>query len=163
MFAAIWIYLRHYLNWCILWAVLTEFRTVGPFDLDWATEQYKCWISQIICFALLASLQAVNLFWLYFIFKIARNYLFAKTWADERSEGEADEADEADESDRIDDGAVDAKAANGERTEMNGRPVLHDAPRREGESYAEAVKEGTDMEDEKEKKKKKQSETKKAL
>src|SRR4051794_17258420 len=58
MFVGWWIYLRHFLNLKILWAVLTEFRTVGPFELNWETQQYKCWISQYITFGLLASLQA---------------------------------------------------------------------------------------------------------
>jgi acyl-CoA-dependent ceramide synthase len=86
-----WIYLRHYLNLKILWAVLTEFRTVGPFELNWETQQYKCWISQYITFALLASLQAVNLFWLYLILRILANYIFNSVTKDERSEDEEEE------------------------------------------------------------------------
>jgi acyl-CoA-dependent ceramide synthase len=88
LFACIWIYLRHYINLCILWATLTEFRTVGPFELNWEMEQYKCWISQYVTFGLLASLQAVNLFWLYLIFRIAKNFVFNKTATDPRSDDE---------------------------------------------------------------------------
>jgi acyl-CoA-dependent ceramide synthase len=88
LFACVWIYLRHYINMCILWATLTEFRTVGPFELDWETQQYKCWISQYITFALLASLQAVNLFWLYLILRIAKNFVFNSTATDPRSDDE---------------------------------------------------------------------------
>lgn len=83
-----WIYLRHFINLKILWAVLTEFRTVGPFELNWETQQYKCWISQYITFALLASLQAVNLFWLFLILRILKNYLFDNIKKDERSDDE---------------------------------------------------------------------------
>lgn len=90
-----WIYLRHYLNLKILWAVLTEFRTVGPYELNWETQQYKCWISQVITFSLLASLQAVNLFWLYLILRILRNYLFNNVRRDERSDNEDEEEEEA--------------------------------------------------------------------
>lgn len=90
-FVGIWIYLRHVLNLKILWAVLTEFRTVGPFELNWETQQYKCWISQYITFALLASLQAVNLFWLFLILRILANYIFTNVTKDERSDDEESE------------------------------------------------------------------------
>lgn len=86
--------MRHYINLKILWAVLTEFRTVGPFDLNWETQQYKCWISQYITFALLASLQAVNLFWLFLILRILANYIFTSETKDERSEDEEEEEEE---------------------------------------------------------------------
>src|ERR1700758_1377789 len=88
MFVCVWIYLRHYLNLRILWATLTEFRTVGPFELNWETQQYKCWISQYITFALLACLQAVNLFWLFLILRIAKNYVLSNIAQDERSDDE---------------------------------------------------------------------------
>lgn len=83
-----WVYLRHYINLKILWATLTEFRTVGPYDLNWETQQYKCWISQSITFALLASLQAVNLFWLFLILRILSNYFINNVKKDERSDDE---------------------------------------------------------------------------
>lgn len=90
-FIFVWVYLRHYLNLRILWATLTEFRTVGPFELNWETQQYKCWISQYITFALLACLQAVNLFWLFLILRIAKNYVLSNIAQDERSEDEDEE------------------------------------------------------------------------
>ena len=86
-----WIYLRHYINWWILYANLTTFRTIGAYELNWETQHYKSWISQVICFGLLASLQAVNLFWLYLIIRIARNYVFKRDWVDERSEAESED------------------------------------------------------------------------
>lgn len=90
-----WIYLRHYLNLHILWATLTKFRTVGPFELDWAAQQYKCWISQYIAFSLLAVLQMVNLFWLFLIFRIMARVLTAKApLADDRSDDETEEGEE---------------------------------------------------------------------
>lgn len=91
-----WVYLRHYINLKIIWAVLTEFRTVGPFELNWETQQYKCWISQYITFSLLASLQAVNLFWLYLILRILYNYLFNSVTEDERSDNEEDDEEDED-------------------------------------------------------------------
>ncbi|KAL4800696.1 TLC domain-containing protein [Aspergillus venezuelensis] len=93
-FVFVWIYMRHYLNLRFLWAVLTEFRTVGPFELNWETQQYKCWISQYITFALLASLQAVNAFWLFLILRILKNYLFTNIKKDERSDDEDEEEEE---------------------------------------------------------------------
>lgn len=83
-----WIYLRHWINLKILWSTLTEFKTVGPYELNWETQQYKCWISQIITFALLASLQAVNLFWLFLILRIAKRYAFNSVREDDRSDNE---------------------------------------------------------------------------
>ncbi|RPA75679.1 longevity assurance proteins LAG1/LAC1 [Ascobolus immersus RN42] len=78
LFMASWIYCRHYINLGILWSVLTEFRTVGPWVLDWEGGSYKCRIAQVITFGLLASLQAVNLFWLRLILRIARRYVAPK-------------------------------------------------------------------------------------
>lgn len=91
LFILIWIYLRHYINLMILYAVLTTFRTIGPFQLDWAGQQYKCSLSQWITFSLLAALQGINLFWLYFIIKIALNVVFADIVQDMRSEDEEEE------------------------------------------------------------------------
>ncbi|KAA6408427.1 MAG: hypothetical protein FRX48_07509 [Lasallia pustulata] len=91
LFIAIWIYLRHYLNLCILYATLTKFATVGPYVLDWETQQYKCWISQVITFVLLASLQSINLFWLFLIGRIAYNIVFRSAVEDVRSDNEEEE------------------------------------------------------------------------
>lgn len=87
----VWGYLRHFINLKILYSILTEFRTVGPFDLNWITQQYKCWISQYITFALLAALQAVNLFWWFFICRIAYRFIVFKDADDDRSEYEPSE------------------------------------------------------------------------
>ncbi|KUI61904.1 Sphingosine N-acyltransferase lac1 [Cytospora mali] len=92
-FMCSWIYLRHYLNLRILWSLFTEFRTIGPFELNWETEQYKCWISQYITITLLSALQALNLFWLFFILRIAYRYVAFNVAEDERSDGE-DELDD---------------------------------------------------------------------
>lgn len=86
-----WIYLRHVLNLRILYSLLTEFRTVGPYELNWETQQYKCWISNIITFALLALLQALNLFWLYYLLRSAFKFLATGEKKDDRSE--SDESD----------------------------------------------------------------------
>ncbi|KAL2863154.1 TLC domain-containing protein [Aspergillus lucknowensis] len=85
-----WIYLRHYLNLRILWSLLTEFRTVGPYELNWETQQYKCWISNIITFALLAMLQSLNLFWLYCLLRSAWKFISTGEKKDDRSEDESE-------------------------------------------------------------------------
>jgi very-long-chain ceramide synthase len=94
-FIGVWVYMRHYLNLKILYSILTEFATAGPFELDWATEQYKCWISQAITFALLLALQAVNVYWLVLIIRVGIRYVFTNVTKDDRSDDE-DEDDDGD-------------------------------------------------------------------
>ena len=90
----VWAYMRHYLNLVILWSVLTTFKTIGPWELNWETQQYKCWIAQPITFFLLACLQLLNLFWFGFIVRIAYRAILAEPVTDDRSEEEMTE-DEA--------------------------------------------------------------------
>ncbi len=85
---AAWIYLRHYINLRILYSLLTDFRTVGPYEVNWETGQYKCWISNVIAFGLLAALQALNLFWLYCLLRSAYRLVFFSIAKDDRSEAE---------------------------------------------------------------------------
>jgi acyl-CoA-dependent ceramide synthase len=124
MFVGIWIYLRHFLNLKILWAVLTEFRTVGPFELNWETQQYKCWISQYITFGLLASLQAVNLFWLFLILRILANYIFNSVTKDERSDDEESEEEIEKEAESKATSATGVAKENiAPQVQVNGEPV----------------------------------------
>ena len=96
----VWGYLRHYVNLRIMYSILTEFTTVGPYELNWETQQYKCWISQIITLALLGSLQAVNLFWWFLICRIAYRFIRYSTADDDRSEYEESDTEEAKEKKR---------------------------------------------------------------
>ncbi|KAF2746183.1 longevity assurance proteins LAG1/LAC1 [Sporormia fimetaria CBS 119925] len=125
-FMCIWAYLRHYINLKILWSIITEYPYVGPFELNWETQQYKCWIAQYITFALLAALQAVNLFWWFYICRIAYRIVVLDIQEDERSEYEdsGDEAAENDQGQAINttSGASYAKAASESRA--NGTPKL---------------------------------------
>ncbi|CAX39641.1 ceramide synthase component, putative [Candida dubliniensis CD36] len=91
IFIGVWIYLRHYINLQILWSVLTEFKTVGDYELNWITQQYKCWISQPITFSLIFALQLVNFYWLVLIFRILYRYIFTGVSKDERSDDEEEE------------------------------------------------------------------------
>ncbi|KAK8115017.1 sphingosine N-acyltransferase lac1 [Apiospora kogelbergensis] len=95
LFMGMWIYLRHYLNLKILFSLFTEFRTVGPYEMDWENGQFKCLLSNVITGTLLASLQALNLFWLFFIVRIAYRFAFAGVAKDDRSDG--DDSDEEEE------------------------------------------------------------------
>ncbi|EGX96311.1 ceramide synthase membrane component (LAG1), putative [Cordyceps militaris CM01] len=88
VFVCVWVYLRHYINLQIIVSMFTEFRTVGPFELNWETQQYKCWISQYITTALLTSLQALNLFWLFYILRIAYRFVRDSNATDDRSDDE---------------------------------------------------------------------------
>lgn len=90
---ASWIYLRHVINLKILWSILTEFHTVGPYELNWETEQYKCWIAKVITFSLLGLLQSLNLFWLFFLVRIGYRYVFHDVKQDDRSEAEDSEVE----------------------------------------------------------------------
>ena len=98
-FMSTWLYLRHYLNLRILLSILTTFTTIGPYELNWETQQYKCWISQYITFSLLALLQCFNLFWLYFVLRIAVTVLWkgeegardVRSDDEDEAEGEVDE------------------------------------------------------------------------
>jgi acyl-CoA-dependent ceramide synthase len=110
----IWGYTRHYLNLKILYSILTSFATIGPFELNWEEHQYKCWISQYMSFSLLASLQAVNLFWWFFICRIAYRFVVYQDADDDRSEyaptdeeeGEREEEEVQGEIERIEDAPV---------------------------------------------------------
>ncbi|KAL8788226.1 MAG: hypothetical protein Q9195_007395 [Heterodermia aff. obscurata] len=119
IFMAVWIYFRHYINILILYAVLTSFRTIGPFELNWDTQQYKCWISQYITFGLLASLQSLNIFWFYFVVKVAANILFKDQISDVRSDDEAEDDEEGLE--RVEGGKEDGEKGG----MMNGHKAAH--------------------------------------
>lgn len=99
-FVFIWIYLRHYVNLKILWSVLTEFKTVGEWELNWETQQYKCWISQPIVFGLIFALQVLNAYWLFLILRILYRYVVGGVKADERSESEDEDEDEPPQKDK---------------------------------------------------------------
>ncbi|KAK2058021.1 TLC domain-containing protein [Colletotrichum caudatum] len=90
---ASWIYLRHVINLKILWSILTEFSTVGPYELNWETQQYKCRLAKVITFTLLGSLQSLNLFWLFFLLRIGYRFVFHDVKQDDRSEAEDSEAE----------------------------------------------------------------------
>ncbi|KAL8860706.1 MAG: hypothetical protein Q9178_002736 [Gyalolechia marmorata] len=96
-FIAVWVYLRHYINLVILHSVTTTFASIGPFELNWEEQQYKCSLAQYITFSLLASLQAMNLFWLYFIARVAVRVLSGGEKKDDRSDEEDEDEDGKDE------------------------------------------------------------------
>lgn len=97
IFVIVWIYLRHYINLKILYSVLTEFRNVGEWELNWDTQQYKCYISQPIVFGLIGALQLVNAYWLFLIFRIFWRYIVGGVTKDERSDDEDEDDSESSE------------------------------------------------------------------
>ncbi|BFZ57700.1 sphingosine N-acyltransferase lag1 [Savitreella phatthalungensis] len=92
-FVGVWFYTRHWLSGKILYSVVTEFETVGPWEVDWDKGLYKCWISQYVCFALLAAIYALNVYWFFLILRILYRFVFQNEARDERSDDE-DEDDE---------------------------------------------------------------------
>ncbi|PVH97763.1 acyl-CoA-dependent ceramide synthase [Periconia macrospinosa] len=134
VFMCMWAYLRHFVNLKILYSVLTEFKTVGPYELNWETQQYKCWIAQVITFSLLAALQAVNLFWFFLICRIAYRFIANNPLEDDRSEYEDSDAEEAKKEKK----SRKSKASNGSNVVaspptptllVNGEAVSHDGLR----------------------------------
>lgn len=127
VFMCVWIYLRHYLNLRIIYSLFTEFKTVGPYEMDWAGEQFKCPLAFVITCGLLSALQALNIFWLFFIIRIAYRFVVHNVAKDDRSDGEDDtEVDEAAKDIAVDDSAslLAAQLANGNGTvTANGRPT----------------------------------------
>lgn len=97
-FIGVWFYTRIYLSIIILWSVVTEFRSVGPWHLDWEIEHYKCWISQYVCFGLLAAILLLNIYWSFLILRIAYRFLVKAGLKDDRSDDEEDDADSSDSS-----------------------------------------------------------------
>ncbi|KAK3691579.1 sphingosine N-acyltransferase lag1 [Vermiconidia calcicola] len=116
LFMTIWAYTRHFLNLRILYSLFpytiqippipyltttptltlpgaNKFATIGPYELDWHMQQYKCWISQVISFVLLSALQAVNMFWFFLILRILYRFVKRIGLSDVRSDDEDEEED----------------------------------------------------------------------
>ena len=90
-FVVIWFYTRHWLSIKILYSVLTEFETVGPWEIDWDKGHYKCWISQYVCFGLLLAIQLLNCYWFFLILRILYRSVFENEVKDDRSDDDDDE------------------------------------------------------------------------
>ncbi|RDA91069.1 hypothetical protein CP533_3050, partial [Ophiocordyceps camponoti-saundersi (nom. inval.)] len=89
LFMCVWIYMRHYINLRIILSLFTQFRSVGPFSYHfWSPNMYKCAVSQYATIILLSSLQALNLFWLFHIVRIAYRFVVHNIAEDDRSDDE---------------------------------------------------------------------------
>ncbi|KAF1815291.1 longevity assurance proteins LAG1/LAC1 [Eremomyces bilateralis CBS 781.70] len=97
LFVGIWTYLRHYINLRIIFSFFPQFSSIGPYQVVWETGQYKFWVAQIITLSLLASLQAVNMFWLFLILRIAYRLVRGGEKKDDRSDDDEDEEEEEEE------------------------------------------------------------------
>jgi very-long-chain ceramide synthase len=93
LFTFTWIYTRHYLGIRILISVLTEFRTVGLWVLDWEQQLYKCSLSQYVAFGLLSIIQLLDLYWLFLILRIAVRILRGGEQKDDREDDDEGEED----------------------------------------------------------------------
>ncbi|KAM7195005.1 longevity assurance proteins LAG1/LAC1 [Naviculisporaceae sp. PSN 640] len=93
LFCVVWIYMRHYLNLRILVSLFNEFKTVGPYELNWETGQYKCDLAFYITGTLLSLLQMLNLFWLFYILRIAYRFVVHNVAKDDRSDEEESEGE----------------------------------------------------------------------
>jgi very-long-chain ceramide synthase len=89
-----WIYFRHWQNIRIIISLFTEFKTVGPYELNWETQQYKCLLSNVITLGLLLALQALNIFWLYCLLRSAYRFVVHNIAKDDRSEVEESELED---------------------------------------------------------------------
>ncbi|KAF9247300.1 longevity assurance proteins LAG1 LAC1 [Melanogaster broomeanus] len=98
VFLGIWTYFRHYLNIMILWSVWTEFELVPEVSRVWAPET-GAWLApwmQYQIFIPILLLQLLNIFWYYFILRIALRSLNPSTMTDDRSDDEEDDDDDDD-------------------------------------------------------------------
>lgn len=93
-FCFVWIYMRHYLNLRILFSLFNEFKTIGPYELNWETGQYKCDLAFWITGSLLSCLQALNLFWLFYILRIAYRFVVHNVAKDDRSDDDLSEGED---------------------------------------------------------------------
>ncbi|RDW74229.1 TLC-domain-containing protein [Coleophoma crateriformis] len=91
IFMSVWIYMRHYLNLRIILSLFTEFKTVGPYELNWETQQYKCLLSNVIAFWLLSALQVLNLIWLFYVLRVGYRFIVFNVAKDDRSDAEDSE------------------------------------------------------------------------
>lgn len=103
--------MRHYLNIRILLSEFYEFKSVGPYELDWAAGQFKCDLSHWISTALLGFLQCLNIFWMYHIVRIAIRFVWYKVAEDDRSDDDETELAEEKEIERLKQLGIDGVAA----------------------------------------------------
>lgn len=94
LFMFVWIYMRHYLNLRIIVSEFYEFKTIGPYGIVWEEQQYKGPLAHYISTFLLCCLQALNLFWLFAIMRIAYRFLFENALEDDRSDYEDEDEEE---------------------------------------------------------------------
>ncbi|KAH0839876.1 longevity assurance proteins LAG1/LAC1 [Lanmaoa asiatica] len=85
-------YFRHYLNIVMLWSVWYEFDLIPEANRVWAPETgaWLAWWVKYQIFAPLLLLQILNIFWYYFILRIALRSLNPSTMTDDRSDDEDD-------------------------------------------------------------------------
>ncbi|KAK7470546.1 sphingosine N-acyltransferase lag1 [Stygiomarasmius scandens] len=93
IFAVIWTYFRHILNFYILWSVWFEYDLIPDSSKTWvwANGTYLNWWMKYQVFAPLFLLQLLNLFWYYLIFRVAVRAVTTFEADDIRSDDEGEE------------------------------------------------------------------------
>ncbi|KZT62224.1 longevity assurance proteins LAG1/LAC1 [Calocera cornea HHB12733] len=93
----IWTYMRHFLNWRILWSVWTEFDLVAPQHRYWdpPTGAYLAPWMRYQIFAPIALLQVLMFFWSFLMWRILYRAVFVNVIADDRSDDEEEDEPES--------------------------------------------------------------------
>ncbi|KAG9317408.1 putative longevity assurance proteins LAG1/LAC1 [Chiua virens] len=92
VFLCMWTYFRHYLNFVILWSVWYEFDLIDEANRAWIPEKgvWLVWWMKYQMIIPLSLLQILNIFWYYYILRIALRSLKPSTMTDDRSDDEDD-------------------------------------------------------------------------
>ncbi|EIN10456.1 longevity assurance proteins LAG1/LAC1 [Punctularia strigosozonata HHB-11173 SS5] len=97
VFMGMWSYFRLYLNFVMLWSVWFEFDLMPETSKRWYPEDgvWLVWWMKYQIFAPLLLLLCLNLFWYYYILRIAYRAVFAPPdqVTDDRSDDEDDDAE----------------------------------------------------------------------
>ncbi|KAJ3989693.1 longevity assurance proteins LAG1 LAC1 [Lentinula detonsa] len=102
IFAFIWTYFRHILNFYILYSVWFEYDLIPESSKVWiwADGTYLNWWMKYQVFAPLLLLQFLNLFWYFLIMRIAYRAATSSSVSDVRSDDEDDGEDEDEDEDK---------------------------------------------------------------
>jgi acyl-CoA-dependent ceramide synthase len=96
MLVVTWSYFRHWLNFRLLWSVLSEFKYIPIEAQQWHPSEgiwLVWWMRWQMLFGL-GALQLLNLFWYFLILRILVRTVLTKETTDERSDDEDPQSEE---------------------------------------------------------------------